>query len=33
MQYQEQTGDFDLELDGDAADDIIQLAIFGELLY
>ena len=33
MQYQEQTGDFDLELDRDAADDIIQLAIFGELLY
>lgn len=33
MQYQEQTGDYDLHLDGDAADDIIQLAIFDELLY
>lgn len=33
MQYQEQTGDLDLDLDGDAADDIIQLAIFDELLY
>lgn len=33
MQYQEQTGDFDLNLDGMSADDIIQLAIFGELLY
>ena len=33
MQYQEQTGDYDLDLDGDAVDDIIQLAIFDELLY